>query len=431
VRALPGNLSRAGVAGGPSTLASPACPMLVLPARLLRGAPPSARLLAWASAASAAENFGAALAVRALEEGGAAWEGALGLRTVLDGEVAWEEEGGGGSSGAAPTVQLQGWAGVRYDEDVLRRGPWWDAFNDPRHCGAVFELPQEGRAWDALWLTKGAAARKYALARAAAPPGSEPLLWEGSASAPGDIHIAVHARRVHLDAAELGPGFAPPESHELWDDPRAAWSRAPRTSSNSSSSSSSSLGEEEGWLYYPTKDAVLAKVVRDTVLPAFEAAQAEAAAAEAAAEEAAEGGQKLPPPRLRLHVHVFSQLLPSEAGEEVFPALAALPVHAVRFHGPQRADGWAAFHHLARADVLVGSASQWSLWAAHFSYAPLVLAQADGDKLRLCGEGQACCARSGECPYPARARAQASAARLLAREQCRLARAAAEEAGAE
>ena len=404
-RQLPGNVSRAGVAGGPSSLASPACPMLVLPARLPADAPPAAALLAWAMAASVAENFGATLVRRPLLAGAGAaaaaapWEVALGLQQAVEGEAAWEPVQAQLAAGALRLVQLPGWQGVRYDEDALRRGPWWDAFNDPAHCGAALELPLQGRAWDAVWLSKGAAAAKFALARAQARGSEPPLLWQRGSVA-GDIRIAVHARRAHVAG---GGADAPPPAaaaSELLDAPLAPW----RWQRNASGS---------GWVYCPTPDAALARVVRETVLPAFAAAAASSA----------------PPPSptfLRLHVHVFSQLAEGERGAEALPALAALaalPLAAsVSFHAPRQADEWATLRHLAASDVLVGSASQWSQWAAHFSAAPLVLAQADSDGWRQCGEGEACCAASGECAYAARTAAAAAAVRLLAREQCRAAR---------
>ena len=424
-RQLPGNLSRAGVAGGPSSLASPACPMLVLPPVLPPDTPPAAALLAWAMTASVAENFGATLVRRPLL-GGAAWEAALGLAQGVEGEAEWEAVEAQLAARTLRLVQLPGWRGVRYDEDALRRGPWWDAFNDPAHCGAALELPAQGRSWDAVWLSKGAAAAKYALARAQAAQAARagggggasepPLLWQAGRAA-GDIVIAVHARRVHV-AGSGGEeeGAAPPAAaaSELLDAPLAPW-RWSRAASGG------------GWVYCPTPDAALARVIRDTVLPAFAAA---AAAGDGGGDGGGDGAAAATPPlRLRLHVHVFSQLAEGESGSAALPALAALPVASVRFHGPAAADEWATLHHLAASDILVGSASQWSQWAAHLSSAPLVLAQADSDTWRQCGEGEACCFSSGECPYAARAAAAAAAVRLLAREQCRQAREAAEAAG--
>jgi hypothetical protein len=148
---------------------------------------------------------------------------------------------------------------------------------------------------------------------------------------------------------------------------------------------------------------VLARVVQDAVLPAFAAAD--------------------PAQALRLHVHVFTQLLEGERGEEALPALAALgaapQVAGVKFYGPAQADGWATLLHLASADVLVGSASQWSVWAAHFSSVPVVLAQPDTSRARVCGEGQACCLATGACPFAAQEVMAAAARRIAAREQCR------------
>jgi hypothetical protein len=363
--------------------------MFVLPAALPAGAPPSARLLAWALAATIAENFGATLLRRPLEPGAnasAPWEALLGLDRPLDGEAAAEE------ALQRRAVPLPGWRGVRYDEDALRRGEWWALFNAPANCGAVFEAPQEARVWDALGLSKAAAAAKFARARAAGA--DAPLLW-AALSAPGSVHIAVHARRVRVgsgDAAGEAAAAGAEAAHDAWwDTPhwQASWRPLPQPPG--------------GWLYCPTPDAVLARVVQDAVLPAFAAAD--------------------PAQALRLHVHVFTQLLEGERGEEALPALAALgaapQVAGVNFYGPAQADGWATLLHLASADVLVGSASQWSVWAAHFSSVPVVLAQPDTSRARVCGEGQACCLATGACPFAAQEVMAAAARRIAAREQCR------------
>jgi hypothetical protein len=409
--------------------------MYVLPARLPEEARPSERLLAWAMAYSVAENFGATFVTRGLcsdaapcpnnaassgsngsssalvearllGEGG--WEAFLGLAQALEGEITWGALLALHPAGAPlRTVALPGWEGVRYDEDVFRRGPWWDLFNSPEHCGAAFQLPATGgRSWDVVWLSKPAAAAKYAQARALQQATKQQrhavLPWGGQRG----IHVAVHVRWVRV-----GDGAPPPTAqHPFLDTGAAAWVPEDAGASGCLGGGSSNGRSTQRYAYYPTEEAALARVVGGTVLPAL-------------ARAAEEAGVSPTWQGAGVHIHVFSEH--EEAGEggraaALFPSLAALGqgggAAGVAFYGPSQVGAWAAFHALTAADVLVGSASQWSTWAAHFSHRPLVLAQPDTDKWRQCGEGEACCLASGVCPFPAAALMMQAARRLVARE---------------
>jgi hypothetical protein len=225
-----------------------------------------------------------------------------------------------------------------------------------------------------------------------------PLLWD----AERDVNIAVHVRRVALgDEAAGGTPFE-------WDDEvaLASWERGEGgESSGGGRRADADAGERflGPRVWYPTRESVLARVVRETVLPAL----------------LAEGL-----PAERLVVHAFSQW-PSSAD---FPALAALAgigrgggggagVRVVWRLGATLG-AWATFLHLAQSDVLVGSASHFSFFAAHLSSRPLVLAQEDFDKWRLCGEGAVCCRRDGACEFYAEVRMRETARRLGALRRC-------------
>ena len=86
--------------------------------------------------------------------------------------------------------------------------------------------------------------------------------------------------------------------------------------------------------------------------------------------------------------------------------------------GAARTDAWTTLFHLTQADVLVGSASHFSFWAGQLASKPLVLAQEDMDRWRLCGEGAACCLRDGRCSFYAGVRMREAARRLAALLEC-------------
>ena len=377
-------------------MASPECALFIeAPGE---GPPLGLRLLGWTTALAAAENFGVTFvhapfddaavdADAATPPGG--WDDALGLGAGEETADSLRAAAAakGRSAPGAKTLEL--WGGVRYDEDVFRRGPWWGDMNEvPSNCGKVLRVPPHSRPHDMTWLTKGAMALKFARAQEArAVRGADPpLLWD----AERDVNIAVHVRRVLFPEADgdaissaAGPAFE-------WDDPvsLSAWENEETPDGN--------VHFQGRRVWYPTREAVLARTVRETVLPAL----------------LAEG---LPPERLV--VHVFSQW-PHAAG---FPALAALATRGgvrVVFRLGAALTAWDTLRHLTQADVLVGSASHFSFFVAHLSSRPLVLAQEDFDKWRLCGEGSVCCRRDGSCTFYAGVRMRAAARRLGALRRC-------------
>jgi hypothetical protein len=378
-RLLPGNLSRINQVGGPSSLASPACPMYVTPTLAPGGAPLGAQLLSWATAFAAAENFGATFLHAPFFDGGSGapaprggWDAALGLGDGEDTPAALAGRLAAGGEPAPRIVELGGWGGVAWDEDAFRRGAWWGAMNAREHCGAVLRVPAAARVHDATWLTKGAMALRFERARALRAVAREDpsLLWDEVR----DVNVAVHVRRRAAAAGAAAADGTP----FPWDGEAAL--------------------RDEGGVWYPTREDVLARVVRDTVVPALV-------------------GAGVPP--ARVVVHVFSEW----EAEADFPALRALAgaaggVRVAFWLGATRADAWTAFFHLTQADVLVGSASHFSFWAAHLSSKPLVLAQEDMDRWRLCGEGSACCFRDGRCSWHAEVRMREAARRLAALIEC-------------
>jgi len=399
----PTDMPKVAQSGGRSSMASPACALYVeAPGE---GAPLGLRLLGWATAYSAAENFGVTFVHAPFDDAGAAdpdapaaggWDDALGLGAGEPTAASLRAAAAAEGRPAPQTKALESWRGVRYDEDVFRRGPWWGDMNEvAENCGRILRVPPLSRPYDATWHSKGAMALRFARAREArAARGADPpLLWD----AERDVNIAVHVRRVAFADAE-GPSAGIPFD---WDDPisLSAWENDEATAGESGSLGAAANGEPQFQgqrVWYPTRETVLARVVRETVLPAL----------------LAEG---LPPERLV--VHVFSQW-PHAAG---FPALAALAQRGgvrVAFHLGAALGAWPTLLHLTQADVLVGSASHFSFFAALLSSRPLVLAQEDFDKWRLCGEGSVCCRRSGECEFYAGVRVRELARRLGALRRC-------------
>jgi hypothetical protein len=377
-RLFPGNLSRINQVGGPSSLASPGCPMFVTPSGGGRGHPLGPQLLEWTTAFAAAENFGATFLHAPFADGGGGgeppggWDAALGLGEGEDTPAALAARLAAGGQPAPRTVELNGWGGVAWDEDAFRRGGWWAALNAREHCGAVLRLPAAARVHDATWLTKGAMALRFERARAlrAVARLDPPLLWDEVR----DVNVAVHVRRARAARGGASGGGGTPFP---WDGEEALW---------------------EGGAWYPTREAVLARVVRETVLPAL-----------------ADAGV----PAARVAVHVFSEW----EAEGDFPALRALRggaggVRVAFWLGAARADAWTTLFHLTQADVLVGSASHFSFWAGQLASKPLVLAQEDMDRWRLCGEGAACCLRDGRCSFYAGVRMREAARRLAALLEC-------------
>ena len=381
-------------------MASPTCTLYVeAPGE---GPPLGLRLIGWMTAYASAENFGVTFVHTSFDTAGeldssvppGGWDAALGLGA--DEATSKSLHAAAIASGLpTPGVKvLESWRGVRYDEDVFRRGPWWGDMNEvSSNCGKILRVPPHSRPYDSSWLTKGAMALKFALAREsrAARGLDPPLLWD----AERDINIAVHVRRaVFVDAETEGTPFE-------WDD-EIALSRWELDESSNSIKDPLYLGQR---IWYPTREAVLARIVRETVLPAL----------------LAEGL-----PAERLVVHVFSQWPHAEG----FPALASLA--GTRGGGAGAGDGgvrvswhlgaalsaWETLFHLTQADVLVSSASHFSFFAAQLSSRPLVLAQEDFDKWRLCGEGSVCCRRDGTCEFYAGVRMREAARRLGALQRC-------------
>ena len=363
------------------------------------------RLVGWMTAYAAAENFGVTFVHRSFDstENGdvrantppGGWDSALGLGA---GEATLGSLCAAATAAGLPAPgvkMLESWRSVRYDESVFRRGPWWGDMNEVNsNCGKILHVPPHSRPYDSSWLSKGAMALKFARARELrAASGLDPiLLW----NADRDVNIAVHVRRVIFVAAGVeGTPFE-------WDD-EAALSTWELGENESSGSDPQYLGQR---VWYPTREAVLARIVRETVLPAL----------------LAEGL-----PAERLVVHVFSQWPQAEG----FPALAALAgTHGgvtgtgggsgvrVSWHLGTALSAWETLFHLTQADVLVGSASHFSFFAAQLSSRPLVLAQEDFDKWRLCGEGSVCCRRDGTCEFYAGVRMREAARRLGALRRC-------------
>ena len=417
-RLWPGDLPKVAQSGGRSSMASPECALYIeAPGE---GAPLGLRLLGWTTAFAAAENFGVTFVHTSFDGPGGSgaasdggtdadaprggWDDALGLGAGEPTAQSLRAAAAAAGRPAMATKHLDSWRGVRYDEDVFRRGPWWGDLNEqPSNCGKLLRVPPLARAYDASWLTKGATALRFARARErrAALGLDPPLQWD----AERDVNIAVHVRRVVFSDAAAGTPFE-------WDGELAlaSWERGEGGESSSATgraAGDADAGDGERFLgqrvWYPTREAVLARVVRETVLPAL----------------LAEGL-----PAERIVVHVFSQW-PSSAD---FPALAAL-AGVGREKGGGRGvrvvwqlgsalTAWATLLHLAQSDVLVGSASHLSFFAAHLSSRPLVLAQEDFDKWRLCGEGAACCRRDGVCEFVAEVRMREAARRLGALRRC-------------
>lgn len=432
-RVYPGNLSRFAFAGGPSSLAHlhpTTCPMYVTPPTLPPTTPMEERLLHWAMAYSTALNFGATFLHKPLDgAGGMEYNSGTGATGVFDGPPppkGWDTALGLGldeltspltnmSAVVGPSITLASWGGVKYDEDVFRRGDWWGKFNDPANCGATFTLPVDGRAWDFLWLSRTAAAQKWAKARRREeedrPLGQAALLWESDKASgdqqtadPPPVIVVVHLERLWVKAGEEGGRRAGGIVEGLWDAPETLWVDG-----------GGGNGGEGRW-WYPTKEGVSARIIRSTVLPSLQRAGMESG----------------------VEVHVFTGWKEGkEAVEDLFPDLLSLASSkhlggeegsgkgvTVAFHNGGGKEGggfggWEAFRHMVQGDVLVGSASLWSMWAAHFAHRPYILAQEDSDRVRVCGEGAACCFRDGQCPFHGEAKMAEVARRMRAREVCR------------
>lgn len=390
--------------GGRSSMASPTCALFIeAPGE---GLPLGQRLVGWMTAYFAAENFGVTFVHASFDRNenseslldasapSGGWDAALGLGS---GEATRDSLHSAAATAGRATPEIKllaSWNGVRWNEDAFRRGPWWaDLNDDSSNCGKILRVPSQSRPYDSSWLTKGAMALKFARARALREAsGLDPLLrWD----ADRDVNIAVHVRRVVFANAE-GEGT----SFE-WDD-EVSLSTWELDENGNGGSKLQYLGQR---IWYPTREAVLARIVRETVLPAL----------------LAEGL-----PAERLVVHVFSQWPHAEG----FSALASLEGTRgggtgaggggvrVSWHLGAALSAWETLFHLTQADVLVGSASHFSFFAAQLSSRPLVLAQEDFDKWRLCGEGSVCCRRDGTCEFYAGVRMREAARRLGALRRC-------------
>jgi hypothetical protein len=154
-------------------------------------------------------------------------------------------------------------------------------------------------------------------------------------------------------------------------------------------------------------DAVAARIVNETVLPALRSA----------------GGSLL----ARAHVHVFAEFKRGYTSA-AFPALSALrttfnttPVSDfVRVSFWEQADEWEAFVHMAAANFLIISQSGFPKLASLVSMNPLTLGAPSSDHYKHAHADTAPCYFDGRCSFSARTRVIAAAERLRSGEACGL-----------
>jgi len=254
------------------------------------------------------------------------------------------------------TVRLPGASSQPRTHDTFER-LWGPYLRNASACNVAFEFPGDVWPYDVTTLAKPVLAHYFQQAPFASPAMREAhaLRWNSS-----DVNIAVHVRK----------------------------------------------GDVEN-----QPDAVPARIVSETVLPALRAAS---------------GGLAR-----RAHVHVFAEYSRGYTGA-AFPTLGALrgsPLAAgnssllhsgngVRVTFWERASEWDAFVHMAAADFLIISQSGFPKLASLVSVKPLTLSAPSSDHYKHAHADTAPCFFDGRCSFSARARARAAAERLRSGEAC-------------